>query len=637
MRGLLWVFPTLAISVAFGAGPSNDTNVVSNAQDAFGITLGPESLGLYNPGSVRGFNPILAGNARIDGLYFDQQGSMFDRLVTDTRIRVGLSAVHFPWPAPSGIVDYSLRSPHGTSGVTSVAYVGPFDSRDLDIDGHTSFPPGHLGITAGAAYHNDENSPGLRGRSDSLAIHPQWTPRSNVSVDAFWGRQNITNALEQPVLYLGGGQRPPPTPTRFFGMPWAKTDNYSEHYGILAKLQFSEGWYARVGIFRSIYDDRRDSLELYVNSTSRGVGEHILVAEPNQYYGSTSGEMQVLHSTETQGWKQSVVLGVRGRSEHAQYGGAETFDFGTGSISEPRFVAQPSYAFGPSTSDRIHEYSYGASYSLQWRERIKLTTAFRRDSYSSRVSDPMGGESSTSAGPLLYDTSLVFLPSQNFTLFGQITRGLEDSGVAPSLAVNRGEVLNATRSSQEEVGAKYSPTASLTLLLGAFDITRTYFGLSDQGFFGPLGQERHRGVELSLAGEVISGLHVVAGVLAMSPEVLATHSLLESIGTQAVGQAHQSAQLALDYQIPDLHGLSVDCDVTALGRRPASIDNSAQVPGYRLINIGARYRFGLGRHSATLRVQVLNVTNTLNWAVQNDGGLDSFAPRRTWAYVVVDW
>src|SRR6185312_7584385 len=108
MRALVWVFPALAISVAFGAEPSTDTNVVSTAQDAFGITLGPESLGLYNPGSVRGFSPILAGNARIDGLYFDQQGSMFDRLVTDTRIRVGLSAVSFPWPAPSGIVDYSL-------------------------------------------------------------------------------------------------------------------------------------------------------------------------------------------------------------------------------------------------------------------------------------------------------------------------------------------------------------------------------------------------------------------------------------------------------------------------------------------------------------------------------------------------
>ena len=637
MRRLLWVFPALAISVAFSAEPpTTDTNVVSSAEDAFGITLGPESLGLYNPSSVRGFSPTLAGNVRIDGLYFDQQGSMFDRLVTDTRIRVGLSAVSFPWAAPSGIVDYALRSPEGASGLTAIAYVGIFDSRDLDIDGHTSFPTAHFAIATGASYHHDELTPGLRGSSDSLAIHPRWTPRSNVSVDAFWGRQNVTSTMQQPVIYLGEAQTPPPVPTRYFGMPWAETDNDSEHYGMLAKVQFSGGWSARVGIFRSVYDIQRDVLELYLNTSSRGVGDHILVAEPNQYYGATSGEVQLLHSTEFKGWKQLVIFGARARTEHAQYGGAETLDFGAGPVSAPRFVAQPSYAFGLTTSDRIREHSYGASYSLQWRELIKLTAAIRRDSYSSQVSDPEGGGSATSTNPLLYNTSVVFSPTKSLKLFAGLTRGLEESGVAPYLATNRGEVLNATRSSQEEIGAKYSPTSSLTLLVGAFDINKTYFGLDNPGFFGPLGQERHRGVEFSLAGEVTSGLHIVAGALAMSPEVLAAHSTLEPIGSQPVGQAHQSAQLALDYQIPGLRGLSVDIDLTAMGRRPASIDNRTQIPAYELIDVGARYHFKLGQHSATLRVQILGVNNTLSWFVQNDGGLESFSPRRAWGYFVLD-
>src|SRR5579859_1185114 len=119
MRRLLWVFPAVVMSAAFAAGPTTDTNVVASAGDAFGITLGPESIGLYGPGSVRGFSPITAGNVRIDGLYFDQQGSMIDRLATDTRIRVGLSATGFPWPAPSGIVDYTLREAKDTPRLTS--------------------------------------------------------------------------------------------------------------------------------------------------------------------------------------------------------------------------------------------------------------------------------------------------------------------------------------------------------------------------------------------------------------------------------------------------------------------------------------------------------------------------------------
>ena len=57
------------------------------------------------------------------GLYFDQQGAMIDNLVTDTRIRVGMSALNFPWPAPNGIADYTLRELKDTPELTSIVYL----------------------------------------------------------------------------------------------------------------------------------------------------------------------------------------------------------------------------------------------------------------------------------------------------------------------------------------------------------------------------------------------------------------------------------------------------------------------------------------------------------------------------------
>jgi hypothetical protein len=42
---------------------------VASGTDAFGLTLGLESIGIYGPGGVRGFNPQTAGDIRIDGLY----------------------------------------------------------------------------------------------------------------------------------------------------------------------------------------------------------------------------------------------------------------------------------------------------------------------------------------------------------------------------------------------------------------------------------------------------------------------------------------------------------------------------------------------------------------------------------------
>jgi iron complex outermembrane recepter protein len=67
-------FPVvIAAAVTFQAAAVNAQhaadNPISAADDAYGLTLRLESVGLYSPGLVRGFNPQAAGNVQIDGLY----------------------------------------------------------------------------------------------------------------------------------------------------------------------------------------------------------------------------------------------------------------------------------------------------------------------------------------------------------------------------------------------------------------------------------------------------------------------------------------------------------------------------------------------------------------------------------------
>src|SRR5687768_108193 len=88
-----------------------DDNAVADAEDAFGSNDGGEDLGLYGPFDVRGFSPIDAGNVRIEGVYVDRQADLSLRLVEGSRIRVGPSAAGYAFPAPSGVVDYRLRTP----------------------------------------------------------------------------------------------------------------------------------------------------------------------------------------------------------------------------------------------------------------------------------------------------------------------------------------------------------------------------------------------------------------------------------------------------------------------------------------------------------------------------------------------
>ena len=102
------LLPLMAPFSAAMAQHASDNPVVS-AEDAFGLTVGLESTGLYGPGAIRGFNPQAAGNIRIDGLYFDQQAQLSNRVIEGSSIRVGISEIGYAFPAPTGIVDYALR------------------------------------------------------------------------------------------------------------------------------------------------------------------------------------------------------------------------------------------------------------------------------------------------------------------------------------------------------------------------------------------------------------------------------------------------------------------------------------------------------------------------------------------------
>src|SRR5262245_14301800 len=126
MRRITLVTATvLVVSPAFAQRA--DDNALSEAQDAFGTTVGIETVGLYSPDEVRGFSAIDAGNQRLDGLYFDSQTPLTDHVIDSTAMRVGISSQGYPLPAPTGIVDYRLRRPAEKRVISTLIGYGAFD------------------------------------------------------------------------------------------------------------------------------------------------------------------------------------------------------------------------------------------------------------------------------------------------------------------------------------------------------------------------------------------------------------------------------------------------------------------------------------------------------------------------------
>lgn len=121
MRRACYSWAIIGAVLVSGSGTAlcqarSDDNAVTQAEDAFGFSIGRESLGIYSASDVRGFSPSAAGNLRIDGLYFDEAYPLQSTVLGSTSIKVGLSAQGYPFAAPSGIVDKSLRRPDDRGG-----------------------------------------------------------------------------------------------------------------------------------------------------------------------------------------------------------------------------------------------------------------------------------------------------------------------------------------------------------------------------------------------------------------------------------------------------------------------------------------------------------------------------------------
>src|ERR1700688_787954 len=228
---------------------------VTSANDGFGLTLGLESIGLYGPGFVRGFNPQTAGNVRIDGLYFDQQGPLSNRVVEGSTIRIGVSEIGYAFPAPTGLVDYDLRHPgNGTPTATVVASAGPFQANGLSVDGNLPLISSDLQLPIGASLQTSTNTPagwsnsGYTSTVANVGATPQWKPNDWLTFRGIFDWTQTTRAKTLPFVFTAGDYLPPETPRGYYGQNWAEGRSLAENYGGIVAATLSTHWSLAAGL-----------------------------------------------------------------------------------------------------------------------------------------------------------------------------------------------------------------------------------------------------------------------------------------------------------------------------------------------------------------------------------------------------
>ncbi|HEY7889742.1 MAG TPA: hypothetical protein VIC29_16085 [Steroidobacteraceae bacterium] len=618
-------------------------NPVASAQDAFGLTLGLESIGLYGPGGVRGYSPQAAGNVRIEGLYFDEQGGLSNRVIEGSAIRVGVSEIGYAFPAPTGIVDYELRRPgNGTPSATIIVNGGPYDAWGVSIDGSLPLAGKKLLLPIGVSTEVSTLTPfvqtsGYTSRVTTAGATPQWSPNDRVTVRALLDWQETRDAKTFPLFFTAGDYFPPPIHTGYLGQNWARGRSSTETLGGLIAARLSQDWTLNAGVFRSTADNPTSFADLYTDIQRDGQAEHLVMAYPDQSTSSTSGELRLTGRWGTGDWHHELILLARGRNVLARYGGADVVDLGPDGVAAEPQVPEPTFTYSPLTNDRTKLWTAGSAYHIDWDRFAELELGIQKENYRKTVASPGIPDSKLSDHPLrAYGNSALVL-TRRLTLYAGYSQGLEDSGAAPSFAQNGGAVLPASRTWQVESGVRYLVTPRLKLIAGVYELQKPYFNLDANSVDRQLGVQRAKGAELSISGQRIDHFDINVGILVDKISIIGTDLAAAGVGPVALGQPRLTYSANIDYTIPWWSAVTLDLAATHFGKAPATVDNGLYAPAVTWLNVGGRYEFTVLGKNSTLRVQIQNASDSYWWTIANTPGDFLFPGRRTvFAYLTTD-
>jgi iron complex outermembrane recepter protein len=623
-------------------------NVVTAAGDAFGTSVGKETIGLYGADNVRGFSPITAGNIRVEGLAVTEHGGFTQRVVSGSAIRVGLTAQSYPFPAPTGIADYSLRNSGNETVLSAVLSLSANRGVALEIDAQLPIIGDRLSVAAGFSYRFEENFPGEDGHPGEDAHQLQgggvlrWRPSDAVEVKSFYGRTKFIDDRTIGQIFTSGPFLPPKIERRFFGLDWALNQVERQFYGAVGTAELSDRWQVRAGLFR--WENKGSNLtELYRNVQADGSAQRQIVATKDQTQASVSGELRSSYSVMEGERRHTLHLAARGRDTKRAFGGADVRNLGSAVIGSRNDAPEPDFAFKPLSQEDVRQITGGIGYELRWLKVGELSLGLQKTDYERNSRTPGLPTLTTEDSPWLFNGTGALHLTNKLVAYAGYTSGLEESAAAPADAVNRNSAPPALRTSQRDAGIRYAILPRLSFVAGLFDVRKPYFNLDSDRVYRNLGTVRHRGIELSLAGQPIEGLSVVAGAVLLDADVSGEAVDLGIIGPKPVGTTGRTIRANFDYRLPFFDPLSVDLGITHLGGRIASAREFAELGDRQLtteaqttVDIGARYRFNAGAAPATLRAQVTNLFDMYAWNVGANASFRFSDTRRFLLSLAVD-
>ncbi len=380
---------------------------------------------------------------------------------------------------------------------------------------------------------------------------------------------------------------------RFLGVPGFNNANVDENsFTYNFEHKFNDNWRVRQGfnailasgdihaIYLNSLQDDRQTLE---RSASKSHEEQENYSLQNEIFGKFN--TGALH--------HNVLVGV----ELARY--RYSYDFLNASV-DPINIFNPKYNavignFTPGSAQKYGSDNLGIYLQdlIDLLPNLKLLAGGRLDlndsSYDNlRTDQTLNKQSNSHFSPRV---GLVYQPSDSTSLYFSWSNSFNPQFTGKS---RTDQQFKPETGEQFEVGVKQQFLNNrLSGTLAFYQLTRQNVLTPDpvdRMFSIQTGEQRSRGIELDIAGQVLPGWNIIATYA--YTDALVTKDNVIPVGNQLDNAPQHSASLWTTYEIQKgtLHGLGFGAGLYYVGQRQAELPNTFKLPNYVRTDVAVFYR-----------------------------------------------
>jgi len=587
-------------------------------------------VGWYQDFEIRGFPLDLASGIKINGL--STAGEQLIALENKDAVEFlhGVDSDEVGVASGGGLVNYVTKRPAGVRTLNLATDQRGTVYAGVDLGGFFGAQQ-QFGIRTNLAGEDIRSYVhGANGTREFGAVAADWKINANTYLKGDFEYQHMVERSVGGFQLLGGTMVPVDvSPDVMLGyQQWAKPNTFDTfNTSLRLDHNLSTNWrfFVSAGRSHSLIDDNiawpygcyyaascasSNTPPYFFGPT----GDYDVYdwRSPGELYINDQFEAIVQGQLKTGPVTNDVAIGTSLQRHSVNLPNAVDAYVGTENIYQPEqtFLPSPEQSGPVTLAEDTHQYALIVADHIHLPKRIDVS---------------VGGQYDT-LHDFLYPSKTVWLPQYSLSyrpiseilLYGNYSVALSLGLQAPFWAnVDPSAFLAPFFTRQTEAGIKYQPGSRILLTAAIFRMRAPFFYpkvVDSQGDIDFLsdGHETHRGLELSAQGKVNSWLRLT-GSATLLRAVSSGSSTPDFNDKQVINVPRFRTSVFADIDVPFITGLHLLPGWSYTGPKEATRDDAVSVPGYNLVNIGARYTPSGEWKKMTFRLFADNVLNKRYW------------------------